>query len=1341
MRFKSVLGAFLFILLASLIALLVFVQTRSFGKLVTRIVSDVSEKKLQTKVKINSFSLSVFPPGVELNRVKINKIISEKESFWGEFGTIGFYIGLIEVEEKKLTFGEIKVKDSYIEYTSPESQEVLKEIDQALIKQVFSVPDQAPVRIDTLIVENTKIVLNHELLEARRIKIFKKGDAFITRFHLANLKPSPDSDFTIDEVWGDGEIDKKNINIYRLKIQHDVHTLLLKGKVNEYYKLKLAEANLNGEIQVHLKSLNQELDLPEMVELKNGSLRSGFNITYKNQDLNGSADIFIEDLKSSFLHAAELRSVVSLDDKKLSVTKLSIIQNQQKVILKEPVVVFNLQNQSYLNHPVRASVENLSLKNALRILGPKMNALKGELNGDLTFEYKNKNLYFTPVDGFFVKNLALVVGDKKKPFKILSVTKASLKNSQFAVVDSEFQMSASVELPRSKLEVDGFINKKKLQFNIPDSQINLEDFGNIANLDVKGAGEISVKVAGPLSATVINLKGKTRGFEILGYQLDETEKNISIDLGDSNVIVNKMESRLGKTNITGNGSVNYKDADIALGISSTDATANDLFQILKPIFMDIDFLPQDLDFKAKVDVDIFGKYRLEDLKIRSKVNFSELTAFGENLQSGSFDISLMERLLSFKNFEASKGKGTLGGDFSFGLKDKNLKLDFRWDNLELASLNHVKNLGLNINSLLSGKIQGGGPATDYVLKLNTKAVETKSQNYNFDDSNIALSFLPNRIIGKANILGNTITTDFNLALKRGIASQFRMKFKADELKPFLVAGFGQHLDSENFTGRLDFETETVFQDGFSDLDLTATIKNLTFNHPDFKVYHSSDKPQFIVRDSAIQKWDLSIKQPDLYVVTNGEGIFGKRVSLITEAHFNSKIVEILLEPILSSEGFIRNIFRIDGKGTEFDYSVSSKATDLNLSIENMPVQLNNLKYDIEYAHNRLSFQNLSSSLDNGSFSLKGDIFFDSKQPDVNLKFFLDKAEIPILGKSAINLSGEGIVLGNNFPYTIGGEIVVNKAQIVNELNEFSNKSAGFSQVRFLPKDQESPFGKMFTMNLNIKAENPVRITNSLMDIAFTGEVRLFGNPARPRGEGHLVAPPNSSRIFFKNNEYQIVSADINFNPKKELNNPDFDIQALTIISTYKVYPKAYGDLERFNFDLTSDPALPRNSILSLIAFGYTDEIQNSLYAKDQQSLTQVGVGSFVFDRFKISDILNKQFGLQVNLGTVIEQSTTDSLLSGRSQDSGGGQGSTGLGRTRSATKIELKKRLDEALTLSVSSTMGGSIGQRQSMNLNYGLSKNIQVEGVYELRTNEEGEADIIYNSIGGDLKFRRTFK
>jgi hypothetical protein len=44
--------------------------------------------------------------------------------------------------------------------------------------------------------------------------------------------------------------------------------------------------------------------------------------------------------------------------------------------------------------------------------------------------------------------------------------------------------------------------------------------------------------------------------------------------------------------------------------------------------------------------------------------------------------------------------------------------------------------------------------------------------------------------------------------------------------------------------------------------------------------------------------------------------------------------------------------------------------------------------------------------------------------------------------------------------------------------------------------------------------------------------------------------------------------------------------------------------------------------------------------------------------------------------------------------------------------------------------------------LNYSVSKKVQLEGVYELRSNAEGEEDIlINNSVGGDLKFRWTFK
>jgi autotransporter translocation and assembly factor TamB len=593
--------------------------------------------------------------------------------------------------------------------------------------------------------------------------------------------------------------------------------------------------------------------------------------------------------------------------------------------------------------------------------------------------------------------------------------------------------------------------------------------------------------------------------------------------------------------------------------------------------------------------------------------------------------------------------------------------------------------------------------------------------------------------GNSNFLGTRVKSIFDLSLDRTKDSSLDMKVNLPEIKPILVALLGEHIQAEDITGRLFGEIKTDFTGEFRDMNLSAHLRELSFTHPDFNFHHASTEPQFIIKDNTIRKWSLNVDQPDVFIKTSGEGEFGKKVTLINNVQFNSKLFEILLAPVLSSEGFIRNQVRIDGVGNDYELTVSSKATKVNMSIQSLPVPVTDLVYDLQFSNQRLQINELKSSLEAGFVSLKGDIYFDDNSPDVNLKYVLERAEFPVMGKSSVNLTGEGIILGNQMPYNVSGDVTVNKALIVNEIEEFQSKSSAFTQIRFLPRNQESIAERLFNLNINFKFDNPARLSNSLMDVAVRGEVRLLGSPTRPRGEGRLYAPVNSSQVYFKNNEYIITRADINFLAKKEITNPDFDIQAMTSMSNYKVFAKAYGDFERFNFDLTSEPALPRNSIMSLIAFGYTDEIGN-LRPEDQQNLTQMGMGSFVIEKFKISDILNKQFGIQVNVGTVFVQ-TNQSLLSGRSQGS-----STSLqgdqGRTRSASKIELKKRLNEATTLSVSSTMGGAIGTRQSMNLNYSLNRKVQLEGVYEVRSATDSED--IYNvpiSAGGDIKFRWSFK
>lgn len=1338
MRFKSVLGAAIFVVCASVAALVIFVHTNSFGNLLTRVISDLSRRRADVDIKIKNIGISVFPPGIELNRVRVKKTVGPDEKLFAELGKLGFYISLIELEERKLTFGEIRISDSVIDYDFPKKDEETTEIDKKLINKIFDLSEEAPVRIDTLLVENSRIHANHDLLEARRLKIFKKGKDFIARFHLSNIKPAADKDYTIDEVWGDLEISRNDIDIYRLKVLHDVQTLLLKGRVTDYPKLKNATAAVNGEAHFHLRNMERQIALPEEIKFTHGFANATFNVGYKNQSLDGSAQLSVDSLDSSILVAERIMAEFKLSPESISVVSAEIKNNNEKATLLTPAVLYNFENKKFLTGQVRAKLENLHLPTVLRFQ-PSLTKIKGEMTGDLSLNHESGDFQIRPDNGFVIKNLGLVVGEKK-PFPVIMASHASVKDAQVSILGGEVHITADVTLPRSRFNVDGYVNKERARFSILDAPVNLEDLGNIARLDIKGAGTLGVEVTGTLKETNINLSGKIRGFEVLGYRLGETDTELTVALGDDSVLINKFESKFGSTPITGTGAVNWDNGDIALGINSPSTNYHDLSQILHPLFVKMDFLPQDMNFTGKVDAAIYGKINLDQLKIKAGVKFNDLIAYGETVNSGSLEIKLSDQHLRFMNIDATKGRGDLIGSFDYFLNQSRLKTSFRWENIALSSFNISKFLHLNIDALVSGSLTGEGPVKDYTLALKSKLFDTKSPNYKFDDSDFEMTIHPDYVKGRVSFLGDTLLSNYDVALKKTGNSRVDLRLSLPDIKPVLVALLGEHLENENIRGKLNFDLSSHFTGWFNNMNLSAQMKELTFLHPEFKFEYASTAPDFLIRNNHIEKWNMDLKQPDVMFTAKGSGEFGKAIDLSQEIKVNSKIAEILIGPVHSAEGMLTARARLTSVKDEYNVELSSSTDKLNMSVEGVPFPLNDVAYDIELKHKRLIIRDLRSTLDNGSVSFKGEVFFEQGEPDVNLKYVLDRAEIPIFDKSSINLSGEGIILGNQRPYDVGGEIIVNRALIVNELSDFSSKSGALGDVRYLPRNQESAFGKLLRLNVNVKADNNIRVTNSMMDVSLRGETHIYGSPTRPRGEGRLSSPPNSSRVYFKNNEYRLTSVDISFSPKKDLTNPDFDIEAMTFITNYKVIAKAYGDLERFNFDLSSDPPLTRNSILSLIAFGYTDDLQNAIAAKDRQSLTQIGVGSFVFDRFKISDILNKQFGLQVNLGTVFEQSGTDSLVSGRSQ----GQnldGNTTLGRTKSATKLELKKRLNEATSISVSSTMGGSIGQRQSMNLTYGVNKNVQLQGVFEKRTNAEGEQDVLDTSAGGDVKFRWTFK
>ena len=257
----------------------------------------------------------------------------------------------------------------------------------------------------------------------------------------------------------------------------------------------------------------------------------------------------------------------------------------------------------------------------------------------------------------------------------------------------------------------------------------------------------------------------------------------------------------------------------------------------------------------------------------------------------------------------------------------------------------------------------------------------------------------------------------------------------------------------------------------------------------------------------------------------------------------------------------------------------------------------------------------------------------------------------------------------------------------------------------------------------------------MADIGFSGSVQVLGSEKEPKLNGKISLATRNNKINFKNNEFVLSKGNIFFYEKNKVINPELDFQATSTINQHKINVEVVGPVKKFDFNLSSEPALSQSDILSLIAFGYTDDISNNLSDAEKESMTRASVGSLIFDSFKINETLKNEFGLQVNLGTEINREER-SYLSQR-----GGESNNQTTGVTSATTFELKKQLSDAMSLSVSSTVGDSVSQRQSVNLNYNVDKKVSIEGVYESNTTDDSQTINDANSFGADLKVKWSFK
>lgn len=1333
-RINTILVFFLLFFSALTAAGWAFIQSKAFGRLLSKAITEISSKKFDTNVRFSRLSVKFFPPGLALENVSL-EYKRKGTSVSAEAGELGVLFDVTTFQNEQFKLREVFVKECNVDLEIPKEESANRHPWDVIQSELAKLP----VKIGTLAIHESRVNLLAATLDVSRLVVSPTPKKIIVDGELKHLKYG-EFKSSIDLFKLNGVVQRDSISADKLLVIQKRSKVAGSGSFSNWADPANGVLTLKYNTDVFLPDLYEWIDTSP-IAIKDGLIKASGKLSWSSSSsLKIETDFEATSFHSNVVTAKTIKGTLYSSDKEIILQSLELRNDEEKLTLIAPAIILDIKNKKILPGQVLASLDGFELGNALTFLGESLKPLRGRLSGDMSFRLKDNDLFFYPRDGFRLNNLRLEFPKSDGQItRVINAPNVWLSSSVFSVVKGAFEMTAKVKAPRTQFDVVGRIDKRGVSFDVGPGPISAIDFGDIAGLGIKGEGLNSIRVNGPLDSVSLNLEGEFKSFEILGYRLGDTNHKIEVNLNKGSVDISHFKAKKGRYEYSGTGLVNFKQFLIDLSIDIPNLSYAEFKDAINPISGGLSFLPPDFSGYLQGNVEILAKNDISNLMVGADVYAQKITAYDESFRDSKFTFLYSNKKISLKEFSVTKEDGRIFGQIGYDLPLKRLDYQLSMRDLNSKELLFYKKLPMAVEFKAVGEFQGYQTISSWNHRGYLGISQAKLGDKPLEDSTFEWEIRNDSVSVDAKILKDWIVLSSTSESTKG-HTEVTTDVSVDipDLPLFMRAFLGENNQLTNATGDLSIYSRFKIRDWeWNKIDAESWLKRLRLVTNEISLQQTFSRPQVKIVGGNVQVWNVKLDSSDLRLTSKAEGDFRNNLVINNYFDFDAKYLELASKHIQRADGRVTSVIRNILSPSNFKVEFESQAKELSLNTDLLPFTLNSLNYKLNFKDRELEFESISFRPDSGKASASGSIIFNGFNPDVNIRLLLDRAAFPIKNKSDITVSGDGLIFGNRPPYVINGELEVNKGSFLNELSDFTNQSSTTNDVKFLPRESDGQLAGIFNLDLAIRTENPIVVINSLMDVSLLADLRLTGDVLRPAADGRVHSPPTGSKVFFKNNEYQISKAEFAFSSRKPLTKPEFDIAANSTIANYKLTAKAFGNPESFTFDLSSDPALSKQNILSLIAFGYTEDLSNTITAQERQDLTRVGVGSFIFDQFKVTDIVKKQFGLQLNLGTVFEQAET-SMLSGRSQEQAG----TGtLARTRTATNIEVKKRLSEAMSLSVSSTVGGSIGQRQKMNLNYGINKNVQLEGVYELRTNAEGTEDIIDNSVGGDVKFRMTFK
>ena len=422
-------------------------------------------------------------------------------------------------------------------------------------------------------------------------------------------------------------------------------------------------------------------------------------------------------------------------------------------------------------------------------------------------------------------------------------------------------------------------------------------------------------------------------------------------------------------------------------------------------------------------------------------------------------------------------------------------------------------------------------------------------------------------------------------------------------------------------------------------------------------------------------------------------------------NFSGRLAIPLLDIIVPGLSFQDGVLALNGEipmpPSLETVSVNGTVSSGVLGVKGIGLPVRDMTADLLIEKQRISLTDGVGTLGSGSVRANGNYSLDFSKPGFLFRIDLQRAGLVLLDDVRAEATGLVTIEGQDLPYKLSGRVILANVLYGKELGS----DASTIQENTVPS---------LTFAMDAELTSNVVLRNTVANTNLRGRLTLEGTDLKPEIRGPIQLLPGGI-LYANDRSFQVIQGTVQFTGSVPAQ-PIVNIQATTTVKhenqDYKIQLAVRGPAKNLDFSFTSDPSLPQNDIVSLLAFG--------VIRSDSDTSAATGVNNLM--GAAQAQALQALFGN--TLGRSIDEKTGFQVKVQATPD---------IAQKEYIPKVTVSRRLGERVT----ATFGRSLDiekPEKNFQVDYNLFRNVNLTGVWESPTPNE-------SSTGVDLRFKFDVK